>query len=540
MPPPPPPPPGPLLSMDAGEELVLLATPPDAMLDLLSSPESAPSLDGGVAPSPLLAPLGDPLLGFDMAYDELPEVTDLERLLGLPVAPVSVPPLELPSGLLLDTDATLSPSPSPPAPVPARRTAKRELEDDGSSSDDREQPPAKRRSRSRKAGASGAAGTPSAAGGSSAGSVADGDETLLRTNEELQAMIVRIDEQLRRKDLDPATELALKKQRRQIKNRESASLSRQRKKQFIGSLESQVTDLKTQLQAKDDLIRALQAENEALRDQLRVRGGSSGSDTASTAPSSPYSALGVAGTTLMVCLLCFGLFMAPPSGAPLADRAPSAAGGAGAAPMSYGRSLKSVALLDSAPAPRAPALSSPSSAHSTSSLATRPARVAKGRQQPTPSEISAWLAAHHKRLLSQMNSTNATTLEAVAVNATEAQRRGGAAADTNTALIYQAPLTSSTDDLTFDASPVLRLATGDRSGLFRTVTRRTDTSYIFCTEVQVAAATDGDKRMSLIIPTPQRPAHGSALAPTLLQIDCDVVNTRVLDPEPNSTVGPAE
>lgn len=66
------------------------------------------------------------------------------------------------------------------------------------------------------------------------------------------------------------------------------------------------------------------------------------------------------------------------------------------------------------------------------------------------------------------------------------------------------------DDLPDDSrgilTPSYRVKDGARPAFLRTVQTRTDTSYIFCTEVQVLPASkptaDGNPRMSVIMPTP--------------------------------------
>eukprot|EP00039_Didymoeca_costata_P021943 m.3307 g.3307 ORF g.3307 m.3307 type:complete len:504 (+) comp2732_c0_seq1:207-1718(+) len=107
----------------------------------------------------------------------------------------------------------------------------------------------------------------------------------------------------------------IKKHRRMLKNRQSASLSRRRKKEYLESLEGRnrmLTEENTKLKEalskrnnpKEDLrkqkqkLEELEAENRSLRAQLEVAGikPNTGSNQMHT------------GTALLVCLLCFGLF----------------------------------------------------------------------------------------------------------------------------------------------------------------------------------------------------------------------------------------
>jgi regulator of replication initiation timing len=64
-------------------------------------------------------------------------------------------------------------------------------------------------------------------------------------------------------------ERQLKRQRRLIKNRESAQLSRQRKRMFIEELESQVSGLQADNRDLVKQVASLTSENQALKDELR-------------------------------------------------------------------------------------------------------------------------------------------------------------------------------------------------------------------------------------------------------------------------------
>jgi len=69
-------------------------------------------------------------------------------------------------------------------------------------------------------------------------------------------------------DLSPNEKQELKKQRRQVKNRESAQLSRQKKKDYILELERKVEDLKATYNQLSTNITALTAENKTLMTEV--------------------------------------------------------------------------------------------------------------------------------------------------------------------------------------------------------------------------------------------------------------------------------
>jgi len=131
--------------------------------------------------------------------------------------------------------------------------------------------------------------------------------------------------------LTPAEEKDLRRQRRLIKNRESASLSRQRRKEHIDVLELQVSNL----QAENDQLKAqvqyLSAENVALKERLRQPGGRREAPQSpslterlkkltkvNASPFSAKSSAAAAGACLAIVLFSFGLLFNAPLGPEMA------------------------------------------------------------------------------------------------------------------------------------------------------------------------------------------------------------------------------
>lgn len=307
-----------------------------------------------------------------------------------------------------------------------------------------------------------------------------------------------------------------KREKRMAKNRESASLSRKRKKEYLDSLELKVASLSKDKEVLMSKVRALEADNRALRARL------GGNKTVGSVPLA-------AGTTLMACLLCVG-FM---SGA--SSQLGGASIGIGVlqpdvrvASHHSGRTLQ--AFHNSAPSLRSGVVG----------LLGSNAGLSKGRSeagkelgrvsiQSTPAasqkpsagadKLDEWLEAYHEQLHGHSNVSNGDT------NSTELMV-GSDRGDRD------APLREGT---------VFRLGDRMRDTLFNRVERRTDYSYAFCSEVQMVAAdklpTDGVPRMSLVVPALHISGKTSEENRTitedrdlsLLQIDCSVDGTRVIN-----------
>ena len=134
-------------------------------------------------------------------------------------------------------------------------------------------------------------------------------------------------------DNDTLVDKLVKKQQRMQRNRESASLSRQRRKEYMASLETRYNQLVSDHQKDQLSIQRLTAENEALRrenQQLRE----------ALKPTAGYAKpVAATASVLMVCFLCFGLFNSASLGT-VSNRGEMAL----SAPVSMraGRSLQSV------------------------------------------------------------------------------------------------------------------------------------------------------------------------------------------------------
>eukprot|EP00054_Salpingoeca_dolichothecata_P028718 m.220272 g.220272 ORF g.220272 m.220272 type:complete len:142 (+) comp26301_c2_seq5:1089-1514(+) len=86
-----------------------------------------------------------------------------------------------------------------------------------------------------------------------------------------------------------------------------------------------------------------------------------------------------------------------------------------------------------------------------------------------------------------------------------------------------------------ESPPVVRLNTDSRPSLFHSVTRRSDTSYVFCTEVQILHAatpplSNERPKLSLVMPSPVVNPTSPNVTANILQIDCEVLRTRLIDP----------
>ena len=94
--------------------------------------------------------------------------------------------------------------------------------------------------------------------------------------------------------------------------------------------------------------------------------------------------------------------------------------------------------------------------------------------------------------------------------------------------------------------PVFRLRNGLTGRQMRSFRKRTDTSYVFCTEVQIISAAslneDGVPRMSVFMPGPDATADETTTESNgthtfnLVQVDCNVAGSKAIRLDGNSTV----
>jgi len=91
------------------------------------------------------------------------------------------------------------------------------------------------------------------------------EELLNLTSEEFEEHIQRI---ANVRPLSGSEKVAIKRQRRLIKNRESAQASRQRKKDYVGELEKKVGDLESGNSKLKEQYSSLTAENRELKNEV--------------------------------------------------------------------------------------------------------------------------------------------------------------------------------------------------------------------------------------------------------------------------------
>jgi len=91
------------------------------------------------------------------------------------------------------------------------------------------------------------------------------EELLTLTSEEFEAHVAKITSS---RPLTPSEKSAVKRQRRLIKNRESAQASRQRKKDYVGDLEKRVDDLVNGNALLKEQYSSLTTENRYLKNEV--------------------------------------------------------------------------------------------------------------------------------------------------------------------------------------------------------------------------------------------------------------------------------
>jgi hypothetical protein len=307
-------------------------------------------------------------------------------------------------------------------------------------------------------------------------------------------------------------EQVVKKARRMQKNRASAAVSRQRKKQHLEGMAQTLQTLEADKENLTNRVTELETENRALRDEvatLRLHQGAEGGG-GYPAKSPPRSAALSSSIKLMACLLCVGLVsMAQgPSYSPISRDVASLRS---TSSVGHGRTLKSI---------RREVVSPPVGVVSTGS-----ASKTRDRSEPNAEQTDSdggWLLDHQRWIAQHLNLTAGGDTD------------GQAGADTGTDL---ATVSAQEMGQGRGDPPVLRLGTSYGPAMFESVRRRPDHSYVFCTEVQMIAAErladDGVPRMSLIMPTPDAttvsPAkNGSAPAVSLLQVDCSIERSKLV------------
>ena len=171
----------------------------------------------------------------------------------------------------------------------------------------------------------------------------------------------------------------------------------------------------------------------------------------------------------------------------------------------------------------------------------------RGGSGADDAQIDRWLQQHKDLLAESLGSKSlehtrqyqrpndgATPVSALSTHVVGDDAEAAASHDSRAAA-------SSTEDL-LDTPPFYRMADELKPQLIHTVQQRADTSYIFCTEVQVATARLGhaDKTLlSLVMPTPQNGTTGTGVGATsstkLVQVDCEVTGSRFIHHSGNVT-----
>lgn len=322
---------------------------------------------------------------------------------------------------------------------------------------------------------------------------------------------------------DNADDTTVKKQRRMQKNRESAMLSRQRKKAHLEGLEKEnqklVVENSSLVKDKENLhakVKSLETENTKLREELSQARGHPSTSTV-------LGALNGNGktTTLMMCLLCFGLFGSP--GSLLQPQSSTTSLHANTSER-MGRTLKTVDVL------HRPATLAPPRSH------VPAVEVPKTEMQNVPkTEMQVHQQIDlHQQLVGRLKTL--TKFEMERTNPSEGSIPSG------TDLVPSSGSSVEQMQQEWQIPPVFRLDHGLTAPQIRSITKRSDTSYVFCTEVQmIAAATlnpDGIPRMSVVMPTPDsKPTSiNGNQSVSMIQVDCNVAESRAIRLSTNSSV----
>lgn len=331
----------------------------------------------------------------------------------------------------------------------------------------------------------------------------------------------------------------VKKARRMQKNRESAMLSRQRKKAHLDGLETTNKNLadenlrlRTDKEKLSQKVLHLEGENSALREEInRLKG------LPSTASSTGVLTSFNGKTTLMACLMCFAFFGNPAgtlnnyrNGSPLALNRPHAPS---LAPERYhtGRTLQSVADIDEM--------------NTAVSANTIPAAAVGEERRVDRIDTTSTTPDHEGQLRKDMQNVQhqiESHFNLSDFNAVDTPTAKG------TDLVPANARSSDMDSVhgEWPVPPVFRLRNGLTGRQMRSFRKRTDTSYVFCTEVQIISAAslneDGIPRMSVLMPGPDAAADETMTESNgthtfnLVQVDCNVAGSKAIRLGGNRTV----
>eukprot|EP00730_Choanoeca_flexa_P017523 TRINITY_DN8452_c0_g1_i4.p1 TRINITY_DN8452_c0_g1~~TRINITY_DN8452_c0_g1_i4.p1 ORF type:complete len:533 (+),score=108.21 TRINITY_DN8452_c0_g1_i4:106-1704(+) len=297
-----------------------------------------------------------------------------------------------------------------------------------------------------------------------------------------------------KKEADPARlspqeqqELQAKKERRMQKNRESASASRRRKKEYLEGLEKQVRDRTEENAALKQRVQVLESEIKTLRHESTT--------VDAFLKSQPYllsqymqwrsrsPSVSTATTSLMmVTLLCFAFVAFP---------------GVGLGNDNQHTQL-SAPMRQSAPGFRSRTLASvPLLSHVVNDKSADPTRVYPlGRANLNPKSLppagmDKLMYMHKQALKEQLIDKRDVSQNQMTVHPEHT------------------------------AMSMLKMGELERQAMLQptVVRRKSDTSYIFCTEVQIMSALDGAEegvrpRLSLIVPTTtEKQLHSKLMTP---------------------------
>eukprot|EP00053_Salpingoeca_punica_P009831 m.88445 g.88445 ORF g.88445 m.88445 type:complete len:528 (-) comp15186_c0_seq1:277-1860(-) len=322
-------------------------------------------------------------------------------------------------------------------------------------------------------------------------------------------------------------ELTAKKQRRMAKNRESASLSRKRKKEQFDCLERRVQELSNENQLLHQRLRQLEEENTHLRVQCGYPAAAAAA-TAATAnnPQQVSAAKRFAApvTALLMLGICFAFVGGPASlfGGPHSLGSPST-------------------LLSQSPVVRAVPAVSPLSAQQHLSHG----RALKALEMDgSSSSSSRAVRAHHQPQLPP-RLPNAARLGRTSRQNEESEDDGSISSSSSSASSSSSsssPQKSITDMVPFypsedslDVPPVYRWHPDTSNMLIRQLSRKMDTTYAFCSEVQIVTpphSASQPKRMSFVMPAPfstsRVPNNATVMTSEVFQMDCRVVDSRLV------------